>query len=99
MRLMFHEKVSLGAQREGRDGWIGSQEALVIAVIRDAVCAGRVVIDQAEIIRRACDDLGHLAELIETLRDRPRLACSIALDRVEGFARLSIDQDSIGQEL
>lgn len=96
---MFHEKVSLGAQRQGRDGWIGAKEALVIAMIRDAVRTRRIVVYEAEIICGACHDLGHLAELIEALRNRPRLARSIALGGIEGLTRLSIDQSSIGQKL
>lgn len=48
--LVFHQKISLGAQRQGRDGWIQAEEAFVIAMIRDAVCAGSVVIDKAEVI-------------------------------------------------
>lgn len=48
--FVFQEEVSAGTEREGRDGGHGAQEALVVAVVGYAVCAGGVVVYEAEVV-------------------------------------------------
>ena len=50
LTFVFQEEVAAGAEREGRDGGRGAEEALVVAVVGYAVCACGVVVYEAEVV-------------------------------------------------
>lgn len=57
-------------------------------MIRNTICAGGVVVDQTEVISGACEHLSDLTELVEALRNGPRLARTITLRDVYGLPGL-----------
>lgn len=63
---MFHEKIPPGAQRQGCDARVRPQEAFVVAVVRYAVVAVGVVVDQAEIVTRRRRRFRHAAQSVQT---------------------------------
>lgn len=63
---MFHEKIPPGAQRQGRDARVRPQEPFVVAVVRYAVVAVGVVVDQAEIVTRPRRRFHRAAQSLQT---------------------------------
>jgi hypothetical protein len=68
---VFQEKVTLGAETERCDRGKAPEEALVIAVVGDAVCAGGVVVYEAEVELASCCGFGVTAEVVEAFWDGP----------------------------
>ena len=64
--FMLHEKVSLGTQRKWSNSWQSSKEFLVIRMVRYAVWAGDIVVDQTEVELASCCSFGWEAEIIQT---------------------------------
>lgn len=71
---MLEQEVALRAERETRDRGLRSEESLVVAVVADAVGPAGVVVHEAEIVARACEDFGHTSEGIEALGEWSRAA-------------------------
>ena len=91
---MLHQKVPLPTQREGRDSRFRAQEALVIAVEGDTVCAGSVVVDQTEIVAGVCCCGGNSLEEGEGLWDRPW--CGLVLFRIDGLFADGVNDGIVG---
>ena len=70
---MLHQKVPPPAQRERGDHGVLAQKSLVVAVVRDAVRAGGIIVDEEEIETFPGDTLGHAPQHVEALGDRPRM--------------------------
>lgn len=71
---MFHEEITLGAEREGGDGRARAEEALVVAVVGYAVGAGGVVVDEAEVVCGVRQDFCDPVQLVEAVGQRARVA-------------------------
>jgi hypothetical protein len=69
---MLHEKVTFRAEREGRDCRLRTQEALIIAVVGDAVLPRGVVVDEAKVIFAASGGFGALAEVVQAFGNGSR---------------------------
>lgn len=96
---MFHQKIPRGAQRQGGDARVGPEEALVVAVVGDAVVAVGVVVDQAEVVARPRRRFRRAAQPVQTRRDRTRVAGAIpARKRRDRLPRLRVDQRTVGVE-
>ena len=96
--FVLHEEVPRRAEGEGGDGRVGSEEALVVAVVGDAVLAGSIVVHKAEVVGCTCENLRRLAELVEAVGDATGGASAVAGgggDRGGGF---SVDEIAIGEE-
>lgn len=62
---MLDAEVAGGPEREGGDAGVRTEEVLVVAVVADRVVAGGIVVDQAEIVLGAREDLGQPTEVIQ----------------------------------
>lgn len=87
---MLEHKVPPGAEREGGDGWVPAQEPLVVAVVRDAVGARGVVVDQAEVEDAARRGLGRPPQCVQASWDGPWLVPRVSTGR-DGLGCLGVD--------
>ena len=82
---MFHTEISLCAEGETGNGRRRAEETLVVTVVGYAVCAGSVVVYQAEVVGCLCALFRGPAELVEAGRYGTRLAGAIAMGRNGSF--------------
>lgn len=62
---MLEQEIARGAQRKGGDGWFVAEEALVVAVVGNAVRARSVIVHEAEVKpRRPCGSLCGKAQRV-----------------------------------
>ena len=94
---MLHEEIAFCAEREGGDGWGGTEEALVVAVVGDAVGAGGVVVYEAEVVGGGGEDLGDLAQFVEAVGDWARFAAAVAVGW-DGSGSLAVEEGAVGGE-
>ncbi|OCT48890.1 hypothetical protein CLCR_05158 [Cladophialophora carrionii] len=73
-RFMLHQEISPSAKRERSDRRVFPQEALVIAVERNAITSRGVIIHQTEIICRVGVRFRDPAQQVQALWDRARSA-------------------------
>lgn len=64
---MLHAEVSRCAEGERGDRGVGTEEALIVAVVGYAVCAVGVVVDKAEVVGCSGEYLGELAKMIKAV--------------------------------
>lgn len=95
--LGLHQEIALRSEGEGCDGGVGTQEALVVAVVGYTIRAGRVVVHETEVVGRVGEDLGDLSELVEAVRDRAGFAGAVVVCR-GWFRGVCIDERAIGRE-
>lgn len=68
---MLHAEVSGCAKGEGGNRGVGTEKALIVAVVGYAVCAVGIIIDETEIVGCPGKDLGELAQVIKAVGYRP----------------------------
>ena len=65
---MLHAEVSNCAEGERGDRGVGTKKALIVAMVRYAVCAVGVIVDEAEVVGRSSEDLREMAQMIKAVR-------------------------------
>lgn len=94
---MFHAKVSRCAEGERGDRGVGTEEALIVAMVGYAVGTVGVVVDEAEIVGRSGEDLGELAKMIKAVGYGARSAGFVSIWRY-WFGRLAVNEGAIWGE-
>lgn len=96
---MLHEEVARGAERDGGDAGVRAEEALVVAVVGDAVVAVGVVIDQAEVETRPRRHFRRPAQAVQTRRDWTRPAGAVtARERRDRVPGVRVDEGAVREE-
>lgn len=91
---MLHTKVSGCAEGERGDRGVGTEKALIVAMVGNTVCAVGVVVDEAEIVGCFGEDLGELAQMVKTVGHRAGSAGFVAVWRYR-FGCLAVNEAAI----